>query len=74
MEKILGVAGGFSPELRSQLQAATSGRLSESVNSIVGNRNNIAHGKDVSLTLHTLTQYYKDASEVVRLMQDLCAK
>jgi hypothetical protein len=72
MEKILTVAGGFSTELQTRLQVATSGRLAESVNSIVGNRNNIAHGKSVSLTLHTLTQYYQGAFKVVQLIHDLC--
>lgn len=72
MGSILELAGSFSRDWRQRLDDATSGRLSESVNSIVGNRRKIAHGESVGLTLHSLRQYYGDALRVIDLLQQQC--
>jgi hypothetical protein len=72
MGTILELAGGFSHEWRQRLESDTSGRLGESVNSIVGNRHKIAHGESVGLTLHTLVQYYGDALTVIDLLRQQC--
>lgn len=72
MGSILELAGGFSREWKQRLEDDTSGQLSESVNSIVGNRHKIAHGESVALTLHTLIQYYRDALRVVDLLRQQC--
>lgn len=72
MGTILDLAGGFSQEWRQRLESDTDGRLSESINSIVGNRHKIAHGESVGLTLHTLHQYYGDALKVVDLLREQC--
>ena len=69
MGTILDLAGGFSQEWRQRLERDTDGRLSESINSIVGNRHKIAHGESVGLTLQTLVQYYGDALKVVDLLR-----
>jgi HEPN superfamily RiboL-PSP-like protein len=72
MGTILELAGGFSQEWKEKLAAATDGQLGESVNSIVGNRHKIAHGESVSLTLSSLTQYYRDAISVIELLRTHC--
>jgi hypothetical protein len=72
MGAILELVGSFSQEWRQQLEADTSGQLSESVNSIVGNRHKIAHGQSVGLSLQTLSQYYADALKVIDLMRQQC--
>jgi len=72
MGTILELAGGFSQEWKRRLEKETDGRLSESVNSIVGNRHKIAHGESVGLTLNTLLQYYGDALKVVDLLRQQC--
>ena len=72
MGTILELAGGFSQEWKQRLEKDTNGQLSESVNSIVGNRHKIAHGESVGLTLHTLLQYYGDALKVVDLLRQQC--
>lgn len=72
MGAILELTGGFSQEWKQLLEKDTSGQLCESVNSIVGNRHKIAHGESVGLTLHTLTQYYRDAVKVVDLLRLQC--
>jgi RiboL-PSP-HEPN len=64
--------GSFNPNWKVQLEAATQGQLSDSVNSIVGNRHKIAHGESVSLSLSTLSAYYADTVKVVKLLQETC--
>jgi len=72
MGAILDLLGSFNPDWKTTLEAATDGQLSDSINSIVGNRHKIAHGESVSLSLNSLTGYYKDASKVIALLQGVC--
>jgi hypothetical protein len=72
MGPILELLGSFSPDWRAQIETATQGQLSDSVNSIIGNRNKIAHGESVSLSIGSLTAYYKDAVIVIELLQKTC--
>jgi hypothetical protein len=72
MGKILDLIGSFSPNWRTQVETATRGHLSDSVTSIVENRNKIAHGESVGLSIRSLTTYYKDAVEVIDLLEKTC--
>ena len=62
MGAILELFGAFDPDWKTQIATATQGKLSDSVNSIVGNRHKIAHGESVSLSMGALTGYYNDAT------------
>ena len=72
MGNILEILAAFSQPWKLQFENTTNGQLSESVNSIVGNRHKIAHGDSVSLTLSSLRQYYRDAIRVVELLRQQC--
>jgi hypothetical protein len=72
MGAILEVFGSFDPEWKTQIEAATQGQLSDSVNSIMGNRHRIAHGESVALSLGSMAGYYQDAVKVVELLQSIC--
>ena len=72
MNLIIETAGMFSDDWREQLELQTEGQLETSVNSIVANRHQIAHGKSVQLTLQLLSQYYGDALKVVSLLRRQC--
>jgi hypothetical protein len=72
MGAILELFGSFNAEWRERLEKATQGQLSDSVNSIIGNRHKIAHGDSVSLSLNSLKTYYADAIIVVGLLCDIC--
>jgi hypothetical protein len=72
MGSITELFGSFNPDWKTALEAATQGQLSDSVNSIVGNRNKIAHGDSVSLSLGGLSAYYDDAVKVIDLLQETC--
>lgn len=72
MGAILELLGSFNPDWKAQVEVATQGQLSDSVNSIVGNRHKIAHGESVSLSLSSITAYYKDAVVVIELLEKTC--
>lgn len=72
MEKILELLESFNAEWRTQVEITTRGELSDSVNSIVGNRHRIAHGESVALSLSSMKAYYGAAKEVVGLLRRTC--
>ena len=72
MEKILRLTGLFSREWESNLRKDTEGELKDSVDSIVSNRNNIAHGQDVAITYVRIKIYYQNALKVVDLIENQC--
>ncbi|MCH8146745.1 MAG: hypothetical protein IH987_01965 [Planctomycetes bacterium] len=72
MGKILELVRKFSAEWAEQLEADTQGEIKAAVNSIVANRNKIAHGEDVSLGLVGLKDYYKSSKKLVKLIEQLC--
>lgn len=72
MGNILDLLAAFSQQWKLDLETSTDGQLSESINSIVGNRHKIAHGDSVSLTLSSLRQYYRDAIRVIELLRQQC--
>ena len=73
MEKIASLAGSFSPQWESELRIATEGELKDAVDSIVANRNRIAHGEDVGITYGRVHEYYKRIVHVVELVERQCA-
>jgi len=72
MEDILRLAGTFNQEWRHCLGVATEGELKEAVDSIVANRNRIAHGADVGLTYVAIKRYYQNVVKVVDLIESNC--
>lgn len=72
MGTIIELFACFNPQWRAEIEQATQGQLSDSVNSIVGNRHKIAHGESVSLSMSSLAAYYKDAAAVIALLERTC--
>lgn len=71
LEKILQLAANFDPARRGALEAKVSDRVKDSVGSINGNRNNIAHGYDSGITLGSLKTYYTDAKKLIQEVESL---
>jgi hypothetical protein len=74
MEKILSLAGSFNSSWRDALEKATVGELKDAVDSIVNNRNNIAHGKNSDITFGRVKEYFGRAVKVVGMLEELCYK
>jgi len=73
MGKILELTGAFNPQWANQLEAATEGELKDAVDSVVANRNQIAHGRDVGITYARIKGYYEDVIQVVNLIEGMCS-
>lgn len=58
-EDILVTLGRFDPEWRDYFEENTSREIKDSIDSIVNNRNQIAHGGQAGISLTTFSGYYK---------------
>jgi hypothetical protein len=72
MAKIVSLAGSFDSVWATELDAATIGELKAAIDSIVNNRNQIAHGENVTISLSQLREYYRDACKVLDLVDARC--
>ena len=64
-EQLLQFVGSFNPDWRSELEKFVAGERKDALDSVVANRNNIAHGESVSLTYVRIKDYYKYICEVL---------
>lgn len=72
MGKMLELARAFSPDWGAELKGATEGELKDAVDSIVANKNNIAHGESVGITFTRIKDYYERAVQVLELIDVQC--
>jgi len=73
MAKILDLVGCFSDDWRKALEADTTGALKDHIDSIVSNRNNLAHGYQVGVTYSSVNTWYGSAKRVVELLRTQCS-
>ena len=73
MDKILRLTRSFSSEWGKNLENGTQGELKASVDSIVANRHNIAHGVPVGITYGAIKRYYENAKKVIDMIINQCA-
>lgn len=74
MENILELTRSFSTDWEERLRDAVEGEPKDAVDSIVSNRHNIAHGKSVGITYHTVRRYYGNAIKVIELIDAQCGE
>ncbi len=73
MERLVQLANSFSPDWAAELEKKCAGELEASVNSIISNRNRIAHGEDVpGLTYGRIRDYYSNLTKVIQLLENQC--
>ena len=70
-EQLLQFVGSFDPDWRNQLNKFVLGERKDALDSVIANRNNIAHGESVGLTYMRIRDYYKRICEVVDYVNDL---
>ena len=70
--ELLNLIGKFSEEWRKNLRDTTNGKLGDSLDSIVNNRNKIAHGDDVYISLRNLQAYFSDVQRIIELVYNEC--
>jgi hypothetical protein len=74
MNKILELISMFNKQISDEIKLLTNGELAASVDSIVNNRHNIAHGRNTSLSYVNIKTYYDNVVKVVRLLKEKLAE
>ena len=74
MEKILSLTSSFNRFWGDELAETTKGELKDAVDSIANIRNNIAHGRDTTITYGRVKTYYRKVVKVVCIVEDLCSR
>ncbi len=72
MSKILDIADDFDRAWRDAVALRTAGGLSDAVTSVVANRNRIAHGEPVSLSLSQVEDYYSRTCLALDAIAEIC--
>lgn len=72
VENILKVVGSFDRTWELDLTAFITEERRAAINSIIGNRHRIAHGLDVSVTVHQLSEWYPRVNEVIDHLVGIC--
>src|ERR1022692_85814 len=70
-EKILQLTYSFNKTWGDSLKTSLEGEMADAVDSIVANKNLIAHGTNVGLTIGSITVYYSQARKVVTSIERL---
>jgi len=73
MGKVLNLVGAFDKNWRASLERDTTGELKDAVDSIVANRHNLVHGRNVGISFVQMADYYKRAKRVVDKVAEHCA-
>jgi len=69
--RIVGLLSQFDPDVGKELERSTNGELKYAIDSIVANRHNIVHGRDVSVSYVRIYDWYKKAVKVIELVDSL---
>jgi len=64
----------FSNEWLQVFNEKVNDQQKSSLNSIIGNRNQIAHGKSIGLTYKTIQQYYTDLQQIIIVLKSIIKK
>ncbi len=63
--KIADVLGKFSSEWKTNVESWTTEENKDAVNSVVANKNQIAHGQSTGISLATIKEYYERVVDFV---------
>lgn len=68
------VARRFNPQWADHIRDAVEGEIKEALNSIVANRHQIAHGRDVDLSFVRMKDFYDRATRAIDILDNLCSE
>ncbi len=72
MNRLLNLASSFNPTWGEILKSQTEGQLADQVNTVVNNRNVIAHGGAQGLSFVRMKEYYESVLKVLEIIDKLC--
>jgi hypothetical protein len=61
----------FSPDIADEFSATIGDEVTAAINSVVGNKNQLAHGKGAGLGLATMVQYHKQVVVAIDTLKAL---
>lgn len=64
----------FDPNWSKKFSDRITEQQKSSINSVISNRNNIAHGNQDSITFRDMTSYYKDVKDVCKILIEIIKK
>jgi len=68
-ESICNLLASFDEKIVDELEAAWVGEIKDAIGSIVGNRHLIAHGRDTSLTLVRVSEWFRAAKVFIEFLE-----
>lgn len=71
MENIVTLVRSFDKDRADELEKFAEGSIKESVNSMVGLRNQIAHGRPTGITVGRIARQFEDAKKLAGKLEDL---
>jgi len=71
MERIAQLLGDFDADWQKRMEEFAEGQRKDSVDSILSNRNQIAHGRNPGITLNRVRTYFECCEEVVDFVEGL---
>jgi hypothetical protein len=72
-QKLLALAGDFDQSWRTELEGFLVDERRDHVDSVVANKNQIAHGENVGITYMRASDYFDSVVEVVEFVEQQCA-
>jgi RiboL-PSP-HEPN len=72
-QKLIALAGDFDPAWGAELEGFLVDERRDHVNSVVANKNQIAHGENVGITYMRAKEYFDSVVEVVDFIEGQCA-
>ena len=72
MKKIMQLIMSFNSDWADTLEKELSGETKDSVDSIVANKNNIAHGVSVGITYAQIKKYYENSLVLIERIEEIC--
>ena len=73
-DKLVTFLESFSSDWTTAFLARMNDELKSSLNSLISNRNNIAHGNTDSITFNKIKQYYDDTKKVIDILDQVIKK
>ena len=72
-EKILQLLESFNPDWADKLKRELEDEVKDSVDSIVANKNSIAHGISVGITYVRIKKYYENSMILIEKVEEVCS-
>lgn len=73
MHDIVELAGTFNSRWGEILEQGSQGELKDAVDSVMANRNQIAHGENVGISYIRIKEYYNSISKLISFVESNCS-